>query len=90
MPLHVSLRHLHLECDFTSGFDPRNFSPLCLRYKLWIIDEEASALAEPAEEFQASIMFNWSEHSDGLLNDAGLDGDMGTSICLDVLVTICI
>ena len=88
MSLHIPLSHLHWECNFTSSLHSWYLAALCLGDQLWIIDKETCALSESTEELQTAIMLNWSEHADGLLNDAGLNGYVCASVGLDILITI--
>ena len=88
MSLHVPLRHLHREGNFSTGLHSRDLTALRLGDHLRIIDEESCALTEATEELQAAIVLNWGEHADRFLNNAWLDGYMGASVGLHVLFAI--
>ena len=88
MSLHISLSHLHRKRDFAASLYPRDFSSLSFCYQLWVINEKSCTFSEPAKEFKASVVFNWCEHANTFLDNAGLDGHMGASIRLDILITI--
>ena len=88
MPLHVSFCHLQCHCYFSASFDSCNFSALCLRDQIWVVNEQTGALLERAEEFEERVPFDRSEHSNLFLHNTRLDWNMGATVCFHVFLTI--
>ena len=90
VPLHVPLRHVQCNRHFSAGFDSCDFSSLCFRYQGWVVDEQALTFLEWTEEFEASVLFNRSEHSDLLLHDSRLDGNVSATVCFHIFLSECV
>ena len=82
MSLHVSLCHLESHCNLTSSLHSRVVSRLRLRNHLRIVYFHVTSLFEGTEEFKASVLFNWSEHSNCLLHDSRVDRDVRAAVGL--------
>ena len=88
MPLHVALRDLHREGDLAARLDSRYLPALRLGDHLGVVNEEACAFSEPAEELKAAIVLDRREHTDSFLDDARLDGHMSAPVRLYIFVAV--
>ena len=88
MSLHVSVSGLHGESDLASSLDSRDLSSLSLGNELWVVDVETGTLTESTEELETAVVFDWSEHSDSLLDHAWGDWDVSATIGLNIFITI--
>ena len=82
MSLHISLCHLESHSHLTASFDSRVIPGVRFRDHLGVVNFQVFSLLERAEEFKASVLFNRSEHSNRLLHNTRLDGNVRAAVGL--------